>query len=83
MNEKDAIRAILGMKRMSQLDLAEAVGYPSQSHVSGLLNRNKNGIRCDKLCQLLEGLDCDLIIRDRQTKTEFLVEQDKDKEEEE
>ena len=73
MNEADIIKAMLKIKKMSQEDLAREAGYVSQSNITGILNRSKKGIRADNLCKMLTAMNCELVIRDKDSGTEFIV----------
>lgn len=73
MNEADIVKALLKIKKMSQEDLAREAGYVSQSNITGILNRGTKGVRADNLCRMLKAMNCELVIRDRDSGTEFIV----------
>ncbi len=64
MKGKDALREVMGMRRVTQTALAKMLGYPAQSGVSQRL-QGKYDLRTDILAKFLEPLDCELIIRDK------------------
>ena len=64
MKGKDALREVMGMRRMTQTALSLALGYPNQSGVAQKF-QGKQDLRVDILAKFLEPLDCELIIRDK------------------
>lgn len=65
MTEKDIVRQVMKMRGWTQSKLAEESGFKSQSNITGLLNNNKNGIRIDNLCRMLNAMGCEVIVRDK------------------
>lgn len=65
MTEKEVVREVMAMRGWSQKKLAEESGFASQSNITGLLNNNRNGIRIDNLCKMLNAMGCDIIVRDK------------------
>ena len=65
MNEREAIKEIMGMRGWSQSKLAEEVGGWTQSNITGLLNNNKNGMRIDNMMKMLNAMGCEIVIRDK------------------
>lgn len=64
MKAKDALREVMGMRRVTQTALAKMLGYPNQSGVAQKF-QGKQDLRVDILAKFLEPLDCELIIRDK------------------
>lgn len=65
MTEKEVVREVMAMRGWSQKKLAEEAGFAGQSNITGLLNNNRNGIRIDNLCKMLNAMGCDIIVRDK------------------
>ena len=65
MTEKEVVREVMVMRGWSQKKLAEEAGFAGQSNITGLLNNNRNGIRIDNLCKMLNAMGCDIIVRDK------------------
>ena len=70
MKGKDALKEVMGMRRVTQTALAKMLGYPAQSGVSQRL-QGKYDLRTDILAKFLEPLDCELIIRDKSILKEY------------
>lgn len=64
MKAKDALREVMGMRRVTQTALAKMLGYPNQSGVSQRFH-GTHDLRVDILAKFLKPLDCELIIRDK------------------
>lgn len=73
MNEKQIIREIMHQKRCTQQQLADGLGYKSQANVIGLLSLSKLGMRTDIFKRICDYLGCDIIIKDRISKQEWIV----------
>ena len=72
MNTDKVIKQIIIFRDSSQAELAEFMGYKSQSNINGLLNRGNMGV--DKLVRMVEALDCELVVRDKKgTKQEWII----------
>ena len=65
MTEKEIVKEVMLLRKWSQAKLAEEAGFKSQSNITGILNRGKNGIRTDQFIKMLTALGCELIVRDK------------------
>lgn len=72
MTAKDIVKEIMSVRKWSQSKLAEEAGFKSQSNVTGILNRGSS-LRVDNLVQMIEAMGCELVIRDKNAETEWLV----------
>ena len=74
MTEKDVVREVMAMRGWSQSKLATEAGFKSQSNITGLLNNNQNGIRFDKLFDMLNAMGCEIVVRDKMgSKKEWVI----------
>lgn len=71
MKAKDVIKKVMSEKEITQIMITEMMGMQSQSAVSGALNRD---MKISTLNRFLSALDCELVIRDTKTNTEYTVE---------
>ena len=71
MNTDKVVKQIIIYRNSSQAELAELMGYKSQSNVNGLINRGNMGV--DKLVRMVEALDCELVVRDKFGKQEWVI----------
>lgn len=53
---------LIKVRETTQSDLAQQAGFKSRSNITGMLNKNKGGIRIGNLYKLLEALDCDIVV---------------------
>lgn len=60
MTSKEAILAALADKKVTQMRLAEKLGYKSQGGISNLL---KGSISCDNLIKVLSELDYEVVVQ--------------------
>lgn len=60
MSPSEAIREVLYKARVTQVEMAEMMGYKSQSGFSGRLSGK---ISCDLLIEMLEKLDYEVVIQ--------------------
>lgn len=72
MNFIDLIKAMCKVKHITQKELSLKVGYGGECVVPNML-QNKHGIRSDNLLDILNALDCDIIVRDRTSGSEYVV----------
>lgn len=80
MNVKTIISQIMKNKDITTIALSEKLGYNYPSGVTERL-RGKKGIRDDVIVKFLEAMNCELIIRDKESKQEWTVTVDEVKEE--
>ncbi len=79
MTEKDVVREIMQLRGWTQPQLAIEAGFKSQSNITGLLNNNKNGIRIDNLFKMLNAMDCEIVIRDKNgSEKEWIIDMKKE-----
>ena len=74
MKLNDIIKVKIKEKKTTQAELAEKAGFRSQANIAGLLNNSRKGMRIDNAVLLLDILDCDIIVRDRDDGNEWKVE---------
>ena len=60
MTSREAIRTVLADKKVTQVKLAEMMGYATQAAVNNRLNSN---ISCDLLIQWLDKLDYEVVVQ--------------------
>jgi len=72
MNAREIISTIMKEKGESNGTLSTKLGYKHPSGVSERL-RGKKGIRDDLIVSFLEAMNCELVIRDKETKQEWVV----------
>lgn len=63
MNEKKALRKAMEVRGINQTLLAKKAGFKHQSNISGMLGGKS--MRVDNLIMLLDLMDFDLIVKDR------------------
>lgn len=69
------IRLKMAEREINQTVLAEKAGFKNQSNIATLLKSDK-GMRTDNLFSLLEALNCELVIRDRDSGEEKTISRD-------
>ncbi len=69
----EAIRGCMETRSISQQKLAEKAGMKSAQEIQSLF-RAKNGMRTDKLIDILEAMGYELVIRDKVNDEEVVVE---------
>ena len=62
MNAKEIIQELMKLRGFSNQSLATKLGKSTASAVSNKLSREK-GMRIDALCEMVEAMDCEIIIR--------------------
>ena len=72
MKGSDIVIALMKEQRVTQVEMAEKMGYRTQSGVSDRLT-GKHDMRADTLANFLKVLGCDLIVRERKTGKEWAV----------
>lgn len=72
MKAKDIIVQIMENKEITTIALAKKLGYAYSSGVTERL-RGKKGIRDDVIVKFLNAMDCELIVRDKKSKKEWIV----------
>lgn len=72
MTEKEAVKLMLMKKKMSQMELAQALGLSTQGAIGKTLS-GKNDIRTGTLHRILEVLGCELVIRDKEDGMEMKI----------
>lgn len=72
MTVNDTIKNLMSGKNMTQGEITKRLGMKSQSGVSQALNRD---MKVSMLIRFLNTLDCDLIIRDKDSGKEYMVEE--------
>ena len=73
MLSRDIVKDIISFRGMSQAKLADKAGFKSQSNINGILNRHSS-MRVETLVQLVEAMDCELVVRDKTDKSrEWIV----------
>ena len=70
MKANEIIKSIMWDKHITQAELAETLNCTTQSAVSGVLNRD---MRASTLVKFLAVLDCELVIRSKETGKEQIV----------
>ena len=74
MNSKKIVKEIMAARGWSQSKLAEEAGFPSQSNITGILNRGSADMRVDQLVRLAAAMGCEVVIRDKyNSKNEWTV----------
>ena len=68
----DLIKSMCKQRHISQKELSLKVGYGGECVIPNML-QNKHGIRSDNLLDILNALDCDIIVRDRVSGGEYVV----------
>lgn len=72
MNAGDLIKEVMHSKGFSMRTLATKLGYSTGSYVSERIRR-VNGMRVDNFLEMLEAMDCDIIIKNKIGKKEQWV----------
>lgn len=70
MKANEIVKSIMSIRHLTQIDLQKMLELKSQSAVSGALNRD---MKTSTLARFLESMDCELVIRDKSTGTEWIV----------
>ena len=71
MNEIEIVKAMMGIKKASGAVLAKKLGYNTPSGVTNRLQSKT--ITVEKLIELLDALDCELVIRHKMGDKETFV----------
>lgn len=80
MNAQKTLDQIMRERNVTKQLLSEKMGYPHSSGVTEKL-RNRNGVRSDILIQMLQNLDCELVIRSKtKDKREWVITLDDEEE---
>lgn len=72
MTVNDIIKNLMSGKNMIQGEITKRLGMKSQSGVSQALNRD---MKVSMLIRFLNTLDCELVIRDKDSGKEYMVEE--------
>lgn len=72
MKGSDIVIALMKEQGITQVAMAEKMGYRTQSSVRDRLV-GKHDMRVDTLVNFLRVLDCDLVVRDHKTGKEWMV----------
>ena len=78
MNDKQIIKEYLIHKNTTQTNLANKLGYKTQSAIGSILS-NKNAVRADILFYIIDTLGGEIIIRDKETNRTWDLSYKKDK----
>jgi hypothetical protein len=70
MTVNDTIKTLMSGKNITQGEITKRLGMKSQSGVSQALNRD---MKVSMLIRFLNTLDCDLVIRDKESGKEYMV----------
>ena len=70
MEAKNIIKSIMQKKDVTQIDIMQKLELKSQSSVSSMLSRD---MIASTMVKFLEFLDCELVIRDKNTGEEYTV----------
>lgn len=70
MEAKNIIKSIMQKKDVTQIDIMQKLELKSQSSVSSMLSRD---MKASTMVKFLEFLDCELVIRDKNTGEEYTV----------
>lgn len=70
MQTSEVIKALMSEKKITQGEITQLLGMKSQSGVSQALNRD---MKTSMLLRFLNCMDCELVIRDKATGTEYPV----------
>ena len=73
MNEKRVIQEILKYKKISHKQIAPILGYSKSENVSWVLIQ-KGSMRVDRLMDYLNAMNCELVIRDKDSDKEWTIE---------
>lgn len=73
MNAIDILRKLMRSKKISQAELAENIDGWKQSNVTGVLNNSKGNVRVANFYQMLDAMDCELVVRNKETSEEWVV----------
>lgn len=71
LNTSNVVKQILKFRDMDQIELADKCGYANQSCIAGLLNRGN--IRIDNLYKLLDAMDCEIVVKDKNSRQEWII----------
>lgn len=73
MEINEIIKTLMGDKNITQGEITKLLGMKSQSGVSQALNRD---MKISMVLRFLKCMNCELIVRDKNSKTEWIVEND-------
>lgn len=72
MQAKNVIKSIMQKKDVTQIDIMQKLKLKSQSSVSSMLSRD---MKASTIVKFLEFLNCELIIRDKDSGQEFTIDE--------
>lgn len=72
MNIGTLIKQKIKERHLTQAELAEMAGFKNQSNIAMIL-RTENSMRIDKLQNMLDALNCELVVRDKITGEEIVI----------
>lgn len=64
MTGKEIIKDILLFRKWTQSKLAKEMGK-TQTNITGYLNRGKNEMRLDVFAEMLNAMNCEIVVRDK------------------
>lgn len=73
MNAIELIREVMKQKEVSQARLADKIEGWSQSNITGILNNSKGNVRVANLYQILNALGCEIVVRSKTGKDEWVI----------
>lgn len=73
MNEKEVLQDIMKFVNMNQVTLGDKAGYRSKSAITEIFNRR--GMKVDIMLKLLAAMDCELIVKHKESGKEWTIEQ--------
>lgn len=76
MDDKKILKELFIHKEVTMTALSERLGYKYSTGVGNAL-QNKNSMRVDNFCKILNALGCDLKVIDKDTGREWVVSFDK------
>lgn len=82
MNAIELIREVMKQREVSQARLADKIEGWSQSNITGILNNSKGNVRVANLYQILNALGCEIVIRSKTGKDEWVIDYTKEELEE-
>ncbi len=72
MNARDLLKEVISVKGYSIRGLATKLGYSTGSYISERIRRN-NTMRLDNFLEMIEAMDCEIIIKNKIGKKEHWV----------
>lgn len=73
MNAIEVVREVMKLREISQARLADKIKGWSQSNITGILNNSKGNVRVGNLYQMLDALGCELVVRSKTGKDEWVI----------